>query len=507
MTESKQRKIGAILSYCSIIISSLIQLIYTPFMIKKLGNSEYGIYSLVVSIISYLTMLDFGFGDAIVMYTAKFHEKKEFEKEKKLHGMFLVIFSIMGLIAALIGIIVYFNAETIFRNSMTMQEISKMKVLLLILTFNLAISFPFSVYSAILKAYERFTFVKVVAIIHSILQPVIIVPLLLLGYKSIALTITITILNILLILSNYLYVRNKLNIKIKFLGFDKLLFKALFGYSFYIFLNIIVDRVNWSIDQFVLGVVSGTLAISIYSVATKINEMFVKLSSAISGVLFPKIAKMVAANLSDEELSNEFIKTGRLQYLIVFLMTSGFVLFGKEFFIAWVGESFIESYYVTLMLIIPISIPLIQNLGISILQAKNIHKFRSILYLFVAIGNVIISIALAKKWGAIGAAAGTAISLIIGNIVIINIYYYKKAKINIPKFWNEIIKMTIPFCIPIIIVLTIMHFIHLNGYTNLIVFGLLYLIIYGVTAYILVMNNYEKEIINRIIKKINFIKK
>lgn len=501
MKESKERKTGVVLSYVSIFVNTVIQLLYMPLLIKKLGNSEYGIYSLVASVIGYLAVLDLGFGDAIIMYTARYRTQKKFNKEKKLHGMFLVIFSIIGVVVSILGFILFLNVDEIFGNSMSLVEIEKMKILMLILTFNLAVTFPFSIYTSIVKAYEKFTFQKVIAITNSLLQPIIMIPLLFLGYKSITLTLVVTMLNLFVLLSNYLYCRNKLNVRIKYCGFDKKLFKEIFSYSFYIFLNIIVDRINWSTDQFVLGIFSGTAAVSLYSIASKLNEMFIKLSSAISGVLFPKISKMVASDASDLELSDEFIKTGRLQYIVIFLMCSGLVLFGKEFFILWVGNDYVNAYYVAIVLIIPLSIPLIQNLGISILQAKNIHKFRSLLYLAVAIANILISIPLAKTFGAIGAAFGTALSLIIGNVIIINIYYYKKAHLDIPRFWKEIFKMTGYFIFPILFILVLSFFVRLTGFLSFIVFGSLYTLIYFVVCYKFAMNDYEKSLVNKIIRK------
>ena len=95
MDDSKNRKIGATLSYISIVLNTLIQLIYTPFLIKKLGQSEYGLYSLVSSIIGYLTILDLGFGNAIIVYTAKYRVQKKYDEEKKLHGMFFLIFCVI----------------------------------------------------------------------------------------------------------------------------------------------------------------------------------------------------------------------------------------------------------------------------------------------------------------------------------------------------------------------------------------------------------------------------
>jgi len=127
MNDSSQRKLGAILSYVSIIASTLIQLLYTPFLIKSLGQSEYGLYSLINSVIGYLTILDLGFGNAIVVYTAKYRAQQKYEEEKKLHGMFLIVFSIIGFIAGLIGIILYFNVDRLFGSTMNSVELNKAK--------------------------------------------------------------------------------------------------------------------------------------------------------------------------------------------------------------------------------------------------------------------------------------------------------------------------------------------------------------------------------------------
>ena len=67
-----QIKAGAVLNYVIIGLNALVGLLYTPFMLRCLGQNEYGLYSLVASIIAYLTLLDFGFGPAVVRYTAKY---------------------------------------------------------------------------------------------------------------------------------------------------------------------------------------------------------------------------------------------------------------------------------------------------------------------------------------------------------------------------------------------------------------------------------------------------
>jgi len=499
--KKNQRKSGAVLSYVSIIVNTLVQLLYTPFLISKLGQSEYGLYSLINSIIGYLTVLDLGFGNAIIVYTAKYRAQERYDDEKKLHGMFRIVFLIIGIIAAILGFLLFLNVDNMFGKTMTGRELNEARIMMLILSFNLFITFQFSIYSSIISAYEKFTFQKIMSIVNTLIKPLIMIPLLILGYKAIAMTIILTIANIVVIASNFLFCRRKLNINIRFLGFDKKLFKTILKYSIWIFLAVIVDKVNWSVDQFVLGAVSGTVAVSIYSAAGTVNHLFINLSTAINTVLLPKMSKMVAKKASNEDITREFIKVGRIQYFIIFLMCSSLVLFGKEFFLAWLGKKYINSYYIAMILIIPLCIPLIQNLGISIMQAKNMHRFRSIILFLISIINVVISIPLAKIYQGIGSAIGTSLSLIIGNVIIMNIYYYKKVGIDVIKFWKTIIKMSIPFVIPVIIAIILKNTIILHGYYHVIVFGGIYLLLYLLICYLFIMNEYEKNIFGSILRK------
>lgn len=498
MSDSNQRKTGALLSYVSIIASTIVGLLYTPFLVNLLGKSEYGLYSMVSSIIGYLTVLDLGFGNALIVYTTKYNEKKQYDKVNKMYGMFFVIYSIIGIIAALIGIILYFNVSMLFSETLTDIEIHKLKIMMLILAFNTALTFIFSIYTSIITANEKFVFQKIMSIINTLLKPLFMIPLLFLGFKSITMCIVITIVNVIVLLSNYYYCRKKLNIKIKYSGFDKVLFKTILGYSIFICLSVIVDKVNWSVDQVILGAVSGTAAVSIYSVASQLNTLFINLSTAVSGVFLPKMSKLVSKGASSEVLTNEMIKIGRIQYYIIFLMATGIILVGKDFFVLWAGKDYSESFYVALILILPGCFPLIQNVGISIMQAMNKYKFKAISTFIMAIFNVIISYFLAIKYGPIGTAIGTAIALTICNIFIINIYYKKVIKLDVFRFWLDIAKMTCSFLIPLSIIIVIDLILKLNGIKQILVIGGLYTILFCITSYFITMNKYEKNIIDKI---------
>ena len=498
-----QIKIGAILSYVIIVVNMLIGLLYTPILTAKLGQTEYGLYSLVTSIISYLTILDFGFGNAIIIYTTRYKNNNEKDKEQKLHGMFFIIYTIIGIITGIIGAILWFNVDNLFGNTMGQDELEKAKILMGILTFNLIVTFPLSIFSSIITSYEKFVFSKLLNLIRIILNPIVMLILLNFGFKSIALVILTTVLNIGTLILNFIYCKKKLDIKLKFGKIDFKLLKEIMAYSVWIFLNSIMDKINWSVSQLILGVYSGSVAVAIYAIANKLNEMYMSFSTAISGVMLPKVTKMESDNASDKEFTDVFIKTGRVQYIVMALIISGFVLYGKEFItMMWVGQDYSESYIIACILMIPLTVPLIQNVGLNILQAKNKYKFRVMVLMFFAIVNVILSIILSKLYGGIGAAIATAISLICGQIIFMNIFYHKKIGINIIEFWKNILKMSIPMAFAIMLAILIKNILQISNVGILVFEILVYVIMYGLIVYKFSMNSYEKELILKPINKI-----
>ena len=185
------------------------------------------------------------------------------------------------------------------------------------------------------------------------------------------------------------------------------------------------------------------------------------------------------------------------------LITSGFILFGREFInITWVGIEYDKSYFIALILMIPTLIPLIQNVGLNILQVKKQYKFRVIVLFILAIINVIISIGLAKIYGGIGAAMGTAIITILGAIIFMNIFYYRKTNIDIPKFWKNIFKLTIPVIIACAFGILQKKLLNIDSTKILMLQILIYTFMYSILMWTIGMDQYEKNIIQVPLKKI-----
>lgn len=497
-----QLKAGAFLSYVSIVLNNIIGLLYMPFMLRMMGQEEYGLYSLVVSVVAYLTVLDLGFANAIVRYTAKFRAENNIDEQYKMFGMFFILYCGIGIVAFIIGLGFYYNVDTLFNSTMNLEELSKVRIMMLLMVFNVTITFPMSIWGAIITAYEDFVFQKMINIARIILNPIVMIILLSMGYKAVAMIVVITMFNISTLCINAWYCYYKLHIKVKFSRFNWDFIKEVSVYSFWIFLNVIMDRIYWSTGQFVLGIFVGATAVAVYAIAIQLQHIFMSFSTAISGVFLPKVTAMVTKGNNDEAVSDLFIRTGRIQYLIMAFILFGFILFGKQFIILWAGQDYEDSYIIALLFFVPLTIPLIQNLGITILQARNQMKFRSLLYLMIAMCSLGISIPLSKLYGGIGCAIGTSLALIVGQVIVMNIYYYKKVHIDIPRFWYEIVKMS---AFPILLSLAVwflLQYIMLDSWLLLGIGIFLFSMIYLLLVWFTSMNSYERNLFMKPLKKI-----
>lgn len=505
---TNQLKWGSFLSYIQMFLNIFIGIIYTPIMIRLLGKSEYGLYQTVSSTIALLGILNLGFSSGYIRYYAKYKKDNDENSIYKLNGLFIIIFTIIGLIAFICGTFLSFHLNIVFDTGLNTQEYEIARVLMLLLTINLAISFPMSVFSSIISANEKFIFQKLLSMFKTVVGPLVTLPLLLMGYRSIAMVLITILIALISDAVNVYYVVGVLKNEFIFVGFEKGIFRSLFTYTVFIAINIIVDQINWNIDKLLLGRFKGTGTVAVYSVGYSLYSYYMLFSTAITAVFIPRVHKIVNETSNNfkrqrRELTQLFTKVGRIQFLILGLIASGLVFFGKNFIIKyWAGSGYEESYYVALLLVLPASIALIQNIGVEIQRAENKHQFRSIVYLIMALVNLGLSIVLCQKYGAVGSTIGTAMAFILCNGLIINIYYHKHCNIDIVYFWKNILHMSRGLIIPICFGCYINWKSESQSVIGLLISIMIYSLIYVGSMWIAGMNEYEKNFLKIPVKKI-----
>jgi O-antigen/teichoic acid export membrane protein len=496
-----QLKAGAILSYASMGLGYVISIAYTPIMLHLLGQSEYGLYNLVSSVVSYLGLLSFGFGSAYMRYYSRYKVNDDQQNIAKLNGMFFIVFSFIGILSIVFGSWLVINIEFVLGNKLTTSELSTAKVLMGIMVMNLSISFPATVFNSYVTANEKYVFQKMLQMVKTVVNPFVMLPILLLGYKSIGMVVATTVINLSIEVINAYFCVKRLKIQFNFRKLDFALMKEIAVFSSYIFVNLIIDQINWNVDKIIIGRFRGTVSVAVYGLAAQLNTYYLSLSMVMANVFIPRVNQMVAKTNNNKDLTNLMTRIGRIQFILLSLISSGFVVFGRPFINMWAGTDYNDAYPIAMLLIIPVTIPLIQNIGIEIQRAKNMHKFRSWAYLLIALVNICVSIPMTKIYGGIGAAIGTSISLLIGNGVLMNWYYHKHVGLDMKFFWSQIFQF-IPALIPSVVVgIIITMNIDLYNIWRFLIFGIIYIIVYFISIWFFAMNHYEKSLLSNPVKQ------
>lgn len=440
-------------------------------------------------------------------YYILYRKEKADDKIARLNGLFLIVFSVIGLVALACGLYLTFHLEMVFKTGLTDAEYHTARILMLLLTANLAVSFPMSVFSNIISAQEQFVFLKATEILRTVVSPLVTLPVLLAGYGSIGMVVVTVTISVFVDVLRLIYCFGKLHIWVSFRNFDGAVLKDIAVFSGFIAINMVVDQVNNNLDKLIITRYCGTAATAVYAVGQQLHTYFISFSTAVSSVFTPRIHQLVQDNKDDKArlrtvLTELFVRVGRIQFLILSLVCTGIIFFGKPFIYFWAGPGYDDAYIIVLLLIIPGMVPLTQNLGIEMQRAQNLHKYRSIIYGAMAIGNLAISIWLCQYLGAIGCAIGTAVAVALANGLVMNIFYQRRLNIDVTVFWKNIGRMALGLLPPAACGVLMMLFVNLYSIPMLLGGIIVYTAIYCASVWLLSMNGYEKALVGGMVRKV-----
>ena len=496
-----ERKIGILISYINILLQTIINFIYVPILLYYIGKSEYGLYQLIGSFIAYFSIMDFGLTAAVVRFYTKYKALNDKISMENVLAISVRCYTIITIILVFIGYICYLFIDNIFYNSMTSGEITSAKNIFLLLLLNIVVTISTMIFRAIINAHEKFLFLKGMETIQLVFQPILVILILEEYPYAFSVALVQTILNICLSFVRCFYCFRSLRIRIKYHYWDKKLFKEFRKLALSVFAVTLIDQVFFKTNQIILGIISGTSAVAIYSIASLIYMNYMALSLAISGVYLPHITEMIAKREPIQKISELFIQIGRWQYFLLAAVASGFIVFGRQFIEIWAGYGFEEAYWITLLIIIPFTVDLIQNIGLAVLQAQNKYDFRARVYFCMGIFNLCLAIPLGLKYGGIGCAFATGLSMFIGNGLIMNWYYLKIMGLNIALFWKNISKISIGVIIITIVAYAVNTVIFSLNIFVFVIKLIIYTSIYVLVMYKLFMNVEEKEKIKNLVRK------
>ncbi len=500
LSSSKQLKIGAMLSYLGIGLNIVSALIYSPWMLSKIGSGDYGLYTLASSLIN-MFMLDFGISSAVSRFVSKYRAEGQQEKINQLLGVVYKLFFVISATVGIVLIVIYFFIDEIYL-SLTAEELEKFKIVYIIAATYSVVSFPLSAtVNGVLNSYEKFIQVKLSDVIHKVITVVLIVVALLLDYGLYALVAITAAVNLAFLLIKYLLIKTSTPVKVNIKYWDKALLKEIFGFSVWVLINSICSRLIMNICPNILGITAGTLAITVFGFASTIEGYSYTFSSAIDGMFMPKIARIAYKEGSTKDVLPLMTKVGRFQYHLVGLIVVGFSIVGKDFITLWIGSEYISVYYCAVLLLLPAPFYLSQQIGKNTMVMVNKVKYLTFVNIVKALVNVVLASVLSVYWGAIGACASICIAYFVRNFA--NMYLYKKKlELDIIEFCkNCYLKMSIPMAMTLALGFILQKLITANSWVILAVKIVLIIAVYLLLMWIFAYNSEEKQLIKNVFGK------
>lgn len=496
MIESK--KIGAVFSYIATVMNSLTSIFLTPFILSCLGDVEYGVYRTVQSLTGQLALISIGIGTVSSVFIAKFNARND-EKVKEERENFLAtaigVAFIVAVLAFTAGLVMFLFVDKIYANTMNAEQIKLVENMFLILVGNVALYLFRDVFVGIVHGYEKFTYSNFLKVARIVLRVIIILILLNMGMKALALVWCDFAITVLLLISDWIYCKCVLNLKIRFHYFDRGFFKTLFTFSLAMFLQTIVNQVNQNLSGVILGVMVKPELVTVYSLALTIYVAFNGISGSIASMFTPEAARLVQNNAGIDAYMDFVIKVGRIQNLVGMLVIGGFVSVGREFVRLWVGTGKDDVYGLSLLLMIPMSVALTLCGANSILDGLLKRMGRSIILFVTAILNVVFSIVLIKYIGYWGAAVGNAVSVVLGQIILMCIYYRRIFGFKPFSYFAGIMKGVLPAAVISVAVSYPFTYLDVSDFAKLVIKGVVVVAVYGVCMLLFGLNDREKKMI------------
>ncbi len=499
-----ERKLGTLLSYLLMVFEILSTLLVTPLIISSLGQAEYGVYKLVSSLTVYLLMLDLGLGNSVTRYMAKYHAVNDKESSGRFLGLSIYFYTTVAFIAIIIGIGIIWAFPTVFAKGLMPDQIKLGQKLLFIIILNTAIILGTSNFSNTIIACEKFVFSRSVSILLIIVRMILTYVFLKLGFKSIAIVSIHLFITIISRTIYVLYVFFKLKIFPIFRGYNKEFIKEIIGFSLLILLQTIATQINDSVDTVLIGslVPASAIIIGIYSVGTQIIQYFKSIGTIFTNITMPGVVRLVERKATPDELCNEMVKISRFTFIILSFMWVCFFWFGRQFISFWAGNENLSAYYVALIIMLIYAFTLSQHIGNQVLYAINEIKAQSIVKFVVVILNIFLTIAFIKIHPMIGAAAGTFLSIFIGDLLLGNIIFKKKINISLKKYYAKFFKGILPALIICFGAGKLISLLHLTGFWGFVINVLMMTLIYAFCMFSFGFSPYEKRLICGILNKI-----
>jgi len=450
MAGTKRFAFNVVMNWIAVAVGMVVPFFLTPYVIKMLGVTAYGVWILAVSTVAYLNILDMGLRSAIVRFVSKASAEDKPEDATAAVGAALWVRVLISAGIAVLSIILAFAFPHLFKIPHELQRPAQITVLMCAL--GVAFTLVSGVFGAVLSATHRFDVLSGISAMQTLARAGGVILILRSGHGLVPLAYWEMIIALLggiatVVAALKLYPPSRVRIARP----DMDLLKTIGTYSFTTFVILVAVQIVMNTDNLVVGAFVSVAMVAFYSIGGSLMAYSWQVVTSVSATFTPLASGMEA--LGNMEGLQKLLLRGTQGTLGIALPISlALTLRGKTFIGLWMGPQYSEiSGTVLQILLISQFFGVANGTAGSIMTATDKHKPVAKCAVTEAILNISLSIALVKTIGIYGVAWGTSISMALCHLVFWPPYVRKVLHIPVKRYlwegWLKITLCSIPYAI------------------------------------------------------------
>lgn len=470
---SRRQILRSVLSNWSfLVVNALVAFLMTPFVVRHLGNSAYGVWALVLQLTGYMGVVDVGLRSALVRFVSSAHAVSDQNQLNRLLSGATLIYGAMAPLSLLGGASIAVFALP--HLNISPDFLGTAQKTLLIAALIIACDFLFATYHATLAGLSRWDIVNGVGIATLLARTVVIVLLLERGYGLVTLALIQLAANLTTYSVETVLVRRLLpKLRLVWSFPDWAWLRPVLAHSWYSLLLSLANRVNYQIDTIVIAIFLPVSEVTYYVIGLRLVEYFRDVLNSTTMIISPLVSSLEAVGESDRIIAM-LVRGTKYSLLIAFLGIAGFLSLGTDFIRLWMGSPFaLVSGKVLIVLTLGLLASSSQFASSHVLFGVSKHRINVRWTTVESILNLAFSLLLVRNLGIVGVAAGTSIA----NLIVRGWFYPKAVLRGLSADWKRYvvhgilpaIPPAVSFCVA---VLLYKHYVPIRNFAEFILAGL-----------------------------------
>lgn len=432
-------------NWVCLVAVGLMALLITPFMIHRLGDFQFGIYTLAFSTIGYFDVLSQGIRSTLQRYVGRLTGMQDRESLNSVFSTALAVTVVVGTIIAAL----FFGLSGLLPSFFELGPSQRglFARLVILLGLNLGSAVPVALLGSYLCGLNRFDLFNLISILRQGMRTILIFVVLLDGYGVLACAACVLFSTLMAAPVSWLTIR-KVDTSLKFSrrAIKLKIATELVGFSFWTLLNNAGQLLRDSTDSIVIGKVLNAGLITPFAVASRLMDYFRPIINSMVSPLLPRMSQLDGQG-RHREMQGLFLQMTRFSALASLGIGSIVVLHGRSLLLLWVGPVYVSSYSILVLLAIGAVASSSQLGTLSTLIAKGRHRAYGIWTMGEGLANLGLSIYWAQKYGIVGVALGTAVPLLAVKLTLQPWYVTRVLDMTLAEYFHKALARPLLTCV------------------------------------------------------------